>query len=239
MPVADLARALPDVPRWVETRATLLSGRAEVLGLSGDRRNFVVRSLREPLIGVVGRPEPPFIAEAAGRDPEAAVLVPEEHLDHVAAALPGWEAAGATIYEWPLGVPLPSPLEDPDVRPFAPHQDNLGHVPALLREELLRVSSWATVVMAVYAGGGPVSFCYDCSTTESLWDVSIDTLEPYRGRGFAVRAVREMIAQLARRGKSPVWGAADDNEPSRRLAAKLGFVPADRLAVFTRSGGSA
>ena len=42
----------------------LLSGEAEVTGLSADRRRFVARSLRWPLASVVGRPEPVFIAGA-------------------------------------------------------------------------------------------------------------------------------------------------------------------------------
>jgi RimJ/RimL family protein N-acetyltransferase len=37
--------------------------------------------------------------------------------------------------------------------------------------------------------------------------------------------------------KEPVWGALESNVPSMRLAAKLGFVPVDRVFVFepTRS----
>lgn len=235
MGVDGLARALPDVPRWVEARSALLSGRAEVLGLSGNRRNFVVRSLREPLVMVVGRPEAPFIAEAAAREPDATVLAPEEFSDHVAGALPGWQAVGATIYGWPLGVPLPAGDPGRDVRPLRPRAEDLGHVPDGLRDQLLRASDWATMIMAVHAGGGPVSFCYDAATTETLWDVSIDTLEPYRGRGFARRVCQAMIAAMGTRGKLPVWGAADDNEPSRRLAARLGFVPADRVVIFERA----
>jgi RimJ/RimL family protein N-acetyltransferase len=33
-------------------------------------------------------------------------------------------------------------------------------------------------------------------------------------------------------GKEPVWGAVEFNAPSMRLAAKLGFVPVDRVFVF-------
>jgi RimJ/RimL family protein N-acetyltransferase len=44
-----------------------------------------------------------------------------------------------------------------------------------------------------------------------------------------------MIAQMKNRGRSPVWGSVVSNIPSMRLAEKLGFVPVDRLIVFSKN----
>ncbi len=78
-----LARALPDIPRWVETRSMLLSGRCEIFGLEGktepcfivrdseEEPCFVVRDYEEHeerLVSVVGRP-----AEGAIREPSPAI----------------------------------------------------------------------------------------------------------------------------------------------------------------------
>jgi RimJ/RimL family protein N-acetyltransferase len=79
-----------------------------------------------------------------------------------------------------------------------------------------------------------VSFCYPCWQTEGLWDVSVDTLEQHRGRSLGMAAVRFMIDHMRREGRAPVWGALASNRASLRLAAKLGFVPVDRIVVFSR-----
>ena len=237
MPLADLARTLLDTPRWVETRAMLLNGKAVVTGLSGDRRHFVAASTAWPLIGVVGRPEPAFIAGAAAEAADdVTLLCAEEHADHVATALPGWRRIGADIHAWPGGVPLPAAPSQTEARLLRPAElAMLRHVPRDLHEALLAASAEAPVAGAL-AGGAPVAFCYATGMTEALWDISIDTLEGYRRRGLAQKAVRLLAAVLSERGKWPVWGADDDNEASRKLAQKMGFVACERLVLFTPAG---
>lgn len=235
VPLADLARILPDEPRWVETRFMLLREEAVVVGLSGDRRRFVATSTLWPVMAVVGRPEASFIASAARRaSPDVTVLAAAEHGDHVASALPGWRRVGAVVLQWPGGVPLPEPPVR-DVRLLMPEEVGaLAHVPPAFHQELVTAATYSPVAGAL-AGGAPVAFCYATSVTETLWDVSIDTLEGYRRRGLAQQAVRFLAAVYARKGKWPVWGATDDNAPSLALAQKLGFVPSGRLAVFSRA----
>jgi hypothetical protein len=36
---------------------------------------------------------------------------------------------------------------------------------------------------------------------------------------------------MTRHGKQPVWGALEENAPSMRMAANLGFLPVDTLTV--------
>ena len=86
--------------------------------------------------------------------------------------------------------------------------------------------------VAGLADGRPVSFCYAADETEGPWDISIDTLEPYRRQGYAARCVSYMVDEMRRRGKEPVWAAEETNLPSMNLAAKLGFVSVDELLLF-------
>ena len=60
-----LARRIPDLPRWVEARATLLWECGEVYGLrEGPELSLVVREPEVELVTVVGTPELEAIREA-------------------------------------------------------------------------------------------------------------------------------------------------------------------------------
>ena len=104
-----------------------------------------------------------------------------------------------------------------------------------LSSELEAALKRRATAAAAFADGRPVSFCYAADETEGLWDISIDTLEPYRRQGYAARCVSYMVEEMRRRGKEPVWAAEVSNHPSMRLAAKLGFVPVDGLLLFSPS----
>ena len=111
-------------------------------------------------------------------------------------------------------------------------------LPEGLRSELEVALAGGAPAVAALADGSPVSFCYAADETEGLWDISIDTLEPYRRQGHAARCVSYMVDEMRRRGKEPVWAAEETNLPSMRLAAKLGFVPVDELLLFRPSARS-
>jgi predicted GNAT family acetyltransferase len=105
-----------------------------------------------------------------------------------------------------------------------------GASPALLQE--LQRAALIGKLAATFVEGKPVSFCDAATETETLWDIGIETLEPYRGRGYAALCVAYVIDQMGRRGKRPVWGAEESNSASMNLAAKLGFRAVDRLTVL-------
>ena len=235
MSIRDLARMLLDEPRWVETRFMLLQGEATVTGLTGDRRRFVAESTRWPLVALVGRPDRAFVEAAAARAGEdTEILVAEEDGDWAEAALAGWERVGATIHAWPGGVPLPAAPPESEARLLDIGElGTLAHVPDDLRADMATAAAYAPVA-AAFTDGAAASFCYATAVTETLWDISIDTLDGFRERGLATSAVRCLSAALARRHKWPVWGAADDNAASLAAARSMGFEPAGRLAVFRR-----
>lgn len=232
---ARLAGALPDVPRWLETRSMLLDGSGEVLGLCEDPLAFIVRDPDSELFSVVGKPGAETFHEALYRNEQHGVaLVQFGDEEHAAANLPGWRPEPATLHRLPEGVRLPPP---PDTVRVVSIGDITGDpdIPAALRDELRSAATY-TEIAATIVDGRPVSFCYAASETETLWDISIDTLEPYRRQGHAAAVVSFVAICMAERGKQPVWGAEESNDASMGLAAKLGFRPVERLIVFHAPG---
>jgi ribosomal protein S18 acetylase RimI-like enzyme len=107
-------------------------------------------------------------------------------------------------------------------------------LPEELRRELT-IAALRGAVVGMKVGGKHVSFCHAEVQSETMWDVSIDTLEEYRRRGHAEKAVAHLADHMFRnRNKRPMWGALETNEASLLLAAKLGFRAADEIVVFER-----
>jgi RimJ/RimL family protein N-acetyltransferase len=218
---------VPDIPRLVETRSLLLGG-CRVFGRAHEGQVVIVGA-HGRLASVIGRPDPLEIAQAVATL-RGELLADEPTTAHVAAALPGWRGEGAAIHARAAATPLP-PAAHPTRELRGP--DPLDHLTPSLREEIEEARGRTPVVVAC-ADALPVAFCYASSETEAWWDVSVDTVEAYRGRGFAAAAFLRLAALFAEKGKAPVWGALDSNRASLRLAARLGFVPVDRLTVFSR-----
>ena len=234
--LARLAAALPDVPRWLETRSMLLDGSAEVLGLADEPLAFIARSPESQLISVAGRPAPEAFQEALYRNEGHGVALAQlGDEDYAAANLPGWRMEPAALHLLSGDVRLPAVPRGAVRCVSLPEIMAIGEMPASLKDELRSAASHSKIGAAL-EDGHPVAFCYAASETETLWDISIDTLEPYRRRGHASAVVSYMVHRLYERGKRPVWGAEESNTPSMALAAKLGFRPVERLVVFHGPG---
>ena len=240
MPQAiDLAAALPDEPRWLETRAMLASSGAIVTGGNSVASGFVVRVVRGAVsaVAVVGQPPPESIAEGvAGTTELTPVLAQPADAPHVEQALrghdSGWTGERAILHLRDTRASVAVPAAD--VRLLS-RSDSLDHLPAGLRHEMTHAQSFAPVAVVV-VDRRPVSFCYPVWTTARLWDVSIDTLDAFRGRSLGAAAVLFMTEVMRRSGREPVWGALESNQASLRLGAKLGFKPVGEIAVFSRGG---
>jgi hypothetical protein len=233
---ALLAALLPDEPRWVDARGALLSGRCRVFCGEAPARGFLVRSHDFPFVFAVFRPPPELLAAAAapaGGAPPAdfELLVADED----AAPWRPWFAGGreeAVILHRPGG-PLPAVVPPPgaEVRRVGSLEE-IQPLPAELAPELIQALANRRPLATAFVAGKAVSFCYAALETEAWWDVSIDTLEGYRGRGLAAATFALLARDLTGGGLSPVWGAHGGNTASLRLAAKLGFVEAGRLRAF-------
>lgn len=234
MQTTHLADLLPDIPRWVEVRAALLSGRGEVMALrEKPALSFIVRDPDGDLLMVVAAADGDAIrAAAATLGPDAEVICAPEDADHVADALPGWRRMRAVLHRLRDPARLPPP-RDPDVRFLRPSEiEEIEGLTEDLRGELRSAEAEGAPVAAVFVEGRPMSFCYPGSVTELLWDISIDTLPEFRRRGLAGRCVAHVIRHMWTVGRMPVWGALVDNPASWRLALKLGFEPVDEIALF-------
>jgi len=232
----DLARTLPDTAGWVDIRGLLLSGRCR---LHSDAGGQAARSTRTPLAAAVGRPSPATLGQALqGGGSDLRLLARPEDAVAVAAALaacqPGWTTGGAILHRLPPGAELSRPTEG--VRLLGPEDGGLvARLPAGLREEITEALTFAPTAAAL-VDGRIAAVCYAALETETLWDISIDTVAELRRRGLAARAVAFLARVMKERGKQPVWGAEESNAASLALAAKLGFEPVDRLAVFAPPG---
>ncbi|GAC1544042.1 MAG: hypothetical protein NVS2B7_18130 [Herpetosiphon sp.] len=227
-----IAQRLPDLPRWVEVRDLLSAGRCELFGLQDQPELAVV--VRDPIAGdifVIGKPSIAAVDAALKKNVHAGIIIaPPEQATWLADALPNWIYAPAILHllQNPERLPHPSlgnvGFLDPVTLPRLP-------IPADLRSELQSAAE-CTLISAAFVDHQPVAFCYAGATTESLWDVSVDTLAPHRRHGYAALCAAHMIRHMQTQGKQPVWDALASNPASWRLALKLGFVPVDELALF-------
>jgi hypothetical protein len=192
-------------------------------------------------VAVVGRPPSDAIARAVeGTTEMTPVIAQADNADYVAHALnestpvasTAWRGEPVILHTIKSDPALPTLDPSATIRMIS-RDDRLDHLPSGLRHEMTHAREMAPVAVALI-GGVPVSFCYPVWTTESLWDVSIDTVEEYRCRGLAPQVVRAMIAHLCQQGLEPMWGALESNGVSLRLAARLGFAPVDEVVVIAR-----
>ncbi|HEX6901781.1 MAG TPA: GNAT family N-acetyltransferase [Thermoanaerobaculia bacterium] len=227
----ELALVLPDIPLWIETRAVLLSGACGVFPGRRLEEGYAVRCDWSPLVCVVGWPGVSAVCAAVAEGARN-VIAPLASMGNLKEVLPDWRVSTATLHL--LGPSAPEFTSgDSEVRLIDPGEERLfATFPEDLKSELTGALRRGAPMAATQVDGEPAAVCYAAWETEGLWDVSIDTLEPFRRRGLAERAVAFLIARMRERGKEPVWGAEDDNIASLRLAARMGFVPVDRLAVF-------
>lgn len=61
---------------------------------------------------------------------------------------------------------------------------------------------------------------------KELWQIGIDVLPEYRGRGLGTALVRNLAAEIERRGKLPFYYASLSNLHSQNIAVACGFRPA-------------
>lgn len=210
----------------------LLSGRGAIVPPPHNGHAAVVSAPDEAVAVVVRWDE---VEELAGSliavPPAFTILAPHEAEDVITRLAPGRDRCGATLYAFSENRDRLEAARDPRARLLGPEDRCcLDTLPSDLQEEIAAAFEYS-VMSAAFENGRPVSFCYAAWETETLWDVSIDTLPSWRRRGLARAAAVELITYFLDRGKRPVWGAADTNTASSTLAVHLGLQPVDRLLL--------
>lgn len=223
-------KELSDIPRWVETRA-LLAWEGSSIIASRDGDGFVVWSKNDNIGSIVGNIDLTSTIQAANDCSE--LLAFPENIHIVQQQLGDFQAERATIFQAPNS--FPTSLAHSCKLLGIPDIASMSHIPDGLKDELLSLEEDNPLLMAAFEGCLPVAFAYVASETDTLWDVSIDTLESYRRKGYATSAIYALMKRMKDKGKSAVWGAVRGNVASLNLAHKLGFVAVDELWVLTRS----
>lgn len=227
----EIAESLPDLPRWVEVRDLLMDG-CELFGLQEEPElAFVLRDDETGSVFVVGTPARAAVEAALRQNTRGGdVIALQEQAAWLVELLPGWTRTRIIVHDLPDPRRLPS-ADDGTVALLDPETLPQLTLPPDLREEL-EVAIEHSVIAATFVAQQPVAFCYAGAVTETLWDISVDTLEAHRRQGHAGQCVAWMIRHMQAQGKQPVWQAVEENPASWRLAEKLGFVAVDELALF-------
>lgn len=89
------------------------------------------------------------------------------------------------------------------------------------------------VVAYAIVDGDVVTIVYTSAITERHADISVMTLEPWRGRVFATSAASLVAEQVQRVGLVPVWTTTDDDFASIRIAEKFGFAETSRRTIIS------
>jgi GNAT superfamily N-acetyltransferase len=207
----------------VEARSAIVGNRARLFGL--NERGVAVLEPSTQGLSIIGDVPREALAEAVRAVGDDGSLFGDAALR---LDLDGWTRGIALIYEQRMAPAVATG----NTRLVDGHELRLFDLPADLRDELIAIVRYAPIA-ATFVGGRAVSLC-TATETETLFDIGIDTLEGYRGRGYAVQCAAFMIAHERARGLRPVWGAMEHNRASQRVAEKLGFVPIDRLAVWEK-----
>ena len=230
---ADVLAVLPDLPRWVDVRGMLLARRAYVVDTDDGCR--IVCGRKDRIVAPVSFELSPGLEACALREvPGATILLQDVMLPPARFHLPDWQAEAATLYTLQADRARDWRVPQWPTAPVSADQiEAATHLPPELRSELMDATT-RSPVWAASVDRQPMAFAYAAQTTESWFDVSVDTVEASRGRGLGRAAAMGLIVDRLLRGLRPVWGAAAGNEASHRLARSLGFEAVDRLWLMTR-----
>ncbi len=80
--------------------------------------------------------------------------------------------------------------------------------------------------VGAYDGAALIGLAGCSADCERMWQIGIDVLPQYRGRGVASALVSRLARETFARGKVPFYCAAWSNLPSKRTALRCGFLPA-------------
>ena len=225
----EVHASLPDIGRWIETRGMLADDDCPIFA-DDWREGFVV--VDEELASIIGRPSRAKILEALSAEVEEVLIFPENR-ELAEQALPSWFFDHVLQHRLPPDFELPAPQHE--CRHISRDElDAMTHLSEELHEELVDAMERPRDLSTVFVDGLAVAFCYATYFSETIWDVSIDTIPSHRRQGCAQSAFLHRAQEMSKRGMRPIWCAAETNPASWRLAHKIGFEHEDTFWIATR-----
>ena len=83
---------------------------------------------------------------------------------------------------------------------------------------------WRQPCLAIVADGRLASLCYSARNTPIAAEAGVDTLEEFRGRGYAPAVAAAWARVVREEGRIPLYSTSWDNQTSRSVVRKLGLL---------------
>jgi hypothetical protein len=83
---------------------------------------------------------------------------------------------------------------------------------------------WRQPCLAIVVDGRLASLCYSARNTPIAAEAGVDTIEEFRGRGFAPAVAAAWARAVRAEGRIPLYSTSWDNLASRSVARKLGLI---------------
>jgi hypothetical protein len=83
--------------------------------------------------------------------------------------------------------------------------------------------------------GSIASTAYSAFVHDDKLEIGIETVEQYRGKGYAEKTCARLIDYCIKRNLEPIWSCKLENQPSFKLAQKLGFEPTIMIPFYRLS----
>ena len=82
------------------------------------------------------------------------------------------------------------------------------------------------LAVAAYDGNEPIAMAGCSEDGKYMWQIGVDCVPGYGGRGLATNLVTILKQEIIARGKVPYYGTAESHAISRSVAIASGFLPA-------------
>ena len=83
---------------------------------------------------------------------------------------------------------------------------------------------WCQPCLAIAADGQLASLCFSSRNTTAAAEAGANTIEAFRGRGYAPAIVAAWARAVRQEGRIPLYSTSWDNLASRAVARKLGLI---------------
>jgi hypothetical protein len=229
-----LAATLPDTPETVITLHTLRRGSC---------RAHLIGSIDRPTALVINYDEVPGEPTCYGDDPDLLWAILRDMPGWFAANMPeslapavgawvqrDWEEPVSYLGDLYFTLQQPAPkINHPDVRHLTPDDEPLlDAAPANLRGAGFGSAGGLLaegIAAAAIVNDALVAIAHIFAISDQHADIGVATDASYRQRGYATAAASLVAQATQASGRTPVWSCGETNQPSVRVAAKLGFQP--------------